>query len=234
MRVLITRPAEDAAPLAARLHAMEIQTRTVPLLTIHYLDGPSVDVSGVQALLATSANGVRAFARRSTVRTIPLFAVGDATGRAAQDFGFITVESAGGDVAALAQRASACLEPAAGALLHIAGSVLAGDLKDLVEHRGFTYRRAVLYRAQTAQSLDPEITAALRAGAFDAVVLYSPRTAQTFAKLVREADACKGLDESVAYCLSAAVAEKIRAMTWRDIRIAARPEQDALLDLFAS
>ncbi|TCS64813.1 uroporphyrinogen-III synthase [Varunaivibrio sulfuroxidans] len=233
MRILITRPAEDAAPLAARLHAMGLETRTVPLLTIHDLDGPPVDVSGVQALLATSANGVRAFARRSAERTVPVFAVGDATGRVAQEFGFTTVESAAGDVAALAQRVGARLTPGAGTLLHIAGSVLAGDLKDLVERQGFVYRRAVLYRAQTAQSLAPEIAAELRAGAFDAVVLYSPRTAQTFAELVRKANACEGLSDSVAYCLSAAVAEKIDAMTWGDIRIAARPEQDALLDLFA-
>ena len=51
-----------------------------------------LDLDGVQALIATSANGVRAFAARDPRRSLPVCAVGDATARAASDAGFADVE----------------------------------------------------------------------------------------------------------------------------------------------
>ena len=103
MRVWVTRPEEDAAELAEALRAEGVEVLVEPLLRIVYTDGPPLDLTGVQALIATSANGVRAFARRNQQRDVPVLAVGAATARAARAAGFTSVESAAGDVAALAR-----------------------------------------------------------------------------------------------------------------------------------
>ena len=84
MRVLVTRPKDDAAPLMTELKARGIDAVLAPLLTINFFDGSLLDLSGVQALLMSSANGVRAFAGRSGNRALPLVAVGDATARVAK------------------------------------------------------------------------------------------------------------------------------------------------------
>jgi len=133
MRVLITRPSEDAVPLAETLRAAGVESVTEPLLDIVYLDEARPDLTGVQGLLITSANGIRAFARISDNRDVKVFAVGDASARTARGLGFSSVESASGDVAALARLVSEQADPAAGALLHVAGTRLAGDLAGLLE-----------------------------------------------------------------------------------------------------
>ncbi|MCH7833368.1 MAG: uroporphyrinogen-III synthase, partial [Proteobacteria bacterium] len=56
MRLLITRPREDAEPLAALLGERGIETALEPLMSIIDSDTPDPDLSGVQALLITSAN----------------------------------------------------------------------------------------------------------------------------------------------------------------------------------
>ena len=103
MRLLVTRPAEDAAPLAALLEEKGHEVTLEPLLTIEPVDNAVLDFEGVQALLITSANGVRAFAERNAERDLPVLAVGDASASVARELGFTNVESATGDVAALAR-----------------------------------------------------------------------------------------------------------------------------------
>jgi uroporphyrinogen-III synthase len=227
--VLITRPDADAGPLTAALAAHGIAARREPLLLIDFLPGPALDLAGVQAILATSANGVRALSLRTDCRTLPLLAVGDATAREARALGFAAVESASGDVQALAALAKRRLDPAHGALLHGAGTALAGDLAASLTAAGFACRREVLYRARTAETVSEETAAALRNGALDGVLLYSPRTAATFARLVSAAGLAASCARLRAFCLSAAVAAAVPDIAWRAIVVAAVPTEEALV-----
>ncbi len=231
MRLLITRPRDDAEPLARVLRDRGIEPIMEPLLTIEVLPGPPLDLDGVQAILVTSANGVRALAARDGRRHLPMFAVGDASARAAAEAGFAKVESAAGDVDALARLVTRTLKPGGGALVHVAGSTVAGDLSGHLSEAGFACRREVLYRAQKAESLSAATVAALNAGAMHGVVLYSPRTAGTFCQLIDRAGLAESCRDLKAFCLSPAVAAKAEAVAWREILVAARPDQAALLDL---
>ena len=158
----------------------------------------------MQAILFTSANGARAFAELSPRRDIGVLAVGDATASAARGLGFTAVESAGGDVQALARLVKQRLKPAGGPLFHAAGSAVAGDLAEILAADGFDLRRRMLYELAAATALSPETIAALKQGRIDLVLLFSPRTAVSFAELARAAavDASK----LTALCLSPAVA----------------------------
>ena len=106
MRVLITRPRLDGEETARHLAELDIQSVIAPLIEISDIARAAQDLErdleGVQAVLVTSANGARAFARATMQRTIPVFAVGDASAAAATQSGFSQVTSANGDVAALA------------------------------------------------------------------------------------------------------------------------------------
>ena len=234
-RVLVTRPAADAAPLVEVLHDLGCEALVEPLLTIVPLAGARIDLDGVQALLFTSANGVRAFATLAAARQLPAvhdlpaLAVGDATAAAARSAGFARVESAAGTVEDLAALAARRLDPAAGPLFHGAAVHLAGDLKGRLEDRGFTLRRRVLYRAEPAERLSEAARAAIAGGGIDAVLFFSPRTAETFVRLLDDAGLSTALADCHAVCLSRAVAEALRTIVWRGIVVAARPKQDELV-----
>ncbi len=230
MQVLITRPREDAEPLARQLRAAGHEVCIEPMMTIRPVAGPPPDLKRFQAVLLTSANGARALARVTTVRDRPVFAVGAATARAARAAGFHPVEEAAGDVDALARLVAERLAPDAGPLLHVAGTVVAGDLAGQLASRKFTMERAVLYEACAAARISDETAAALSAGAIDMALFFSPRTARIFADLAQ----AQGLDEAcrgvIAGCLSAQVAKAAAALTWRDVVTAPEPRQDALLN----
>jgi uroporphyrinogen-III synthase len=229
MRLLITRPRQDAEAVARVLHDRGVGSVIEPLLEVTNLAVPDFSLDDVQAVLLTSANGARALAQASTRRDVAVLAVGAATAAAARDAGLTDIEAAGGDVAALGDLARARLDPEGGSLVHVSGSAVAGDLAGYLSDAGFTVRRAVLYEATPVSALSPTAVARLNDGAIDGVLLFSPRTAKSFVRLARESSV--GLTQVRALCLSRAVADRAATAQWRSIEVAARPDQEALLDL---
>ncbi|MBT7955916.1 MAG: hypothetical protein HN731_12045 [Rhodospirillaceae bacterium] len=234
MRVLVTRPGEDGTALAELLGARGVESVVEPLLAIKQIEGPALALEGVQAFLLTSANGVRALARRTDRRDIPVYAVGDATATTARGTGFTQVHSAAGNVETLAELVAELLKAEDGPLLHVAGSAVAGDLIGLVEAAGFECKREVLYEAANERSLTSSTIAAIKDNHIEAVTLYSPRSAEIFVELIRKARLVRSCRNMLAICLSQAVADKISELHWLDIHIAAEPNQEALLDLVAA
>jgi uroporphyrinogen-III synthase len=232
MRALLTRPREDSEVLAKLLAEKGVETLIDPLLEIQAIAGANVDLTGVQAILATSANGVRRLAEKSGERSLPVFAVGDASAREATSHGFSVVHSAAGDVEALGRLVRVKLDPAGGALFHAAGSKTAGDISGMLKEAGFEVRRTILYEAKPATALSTEALAAIKAKHIDCVVFYSPRTAATFFTLAVAADIAPLCANLTALCLSQAVADKIAELPWKSVHVAEKPEQSALLALF--
>ncbi len=239
-RILITRPLEDAEPLAALLTAAGYGVLIEPLLDIVSFDHPLPDLAEFQAVLFTSANGVRAFARAAlphslAISAYPVITVGAATKAAALSYGFENVVSADGDVEEMARLVIGRCQPDSGALLQIAATERAGDLAGRLTDAGFVVRRDVRYRAQPAEALTPATVTALASGGIDVALLYSPRTARVLAKLLGAAGGSQLSSRVAAVCLSSAVAAAVveGGLLWRAVRVACRPDQDALLDQIA-
>jgi len=230
LRALVTRPLEEAEGLAAALATRGVEALVEPLIEVRFPPPQALDLATVQAVLCTSANGVRALARATSERGVTLLAVGDATASRAREEGFAAVESAGGDVGDLARLAVTRLRPQQGPLLHVAGNVVAGDLAGLLRAQGFTVGRRVLYVAQAAAALSPAAVDNLRAGAVSIALFFSPRTATIFARLAGNAGVAQRCAKITAVSISAAADAALGTLPWRDRRVAERPNQQALLD----
>ena len=227
MKVLVTRSAEDGAETARKLAAMGHEALLAPLLTVAFHPGAPLALEGVQAILATSANGVRALAMRTDRRDLPLFAVGPKTAAAAQSAGFLRVRNAGGDAAALAAHAGEWADRAKGPLLHAAGEDAPGSLIEALRAKGFQTRRENLYRVIAVPEMPEVAMRALSGKMLDAALFFSPRSAEIFATCVHRA----GLTtkEVVAVCISRNTADALEKTDISEIRIASAPNQEAVL-----
>jgi uroporphyrinogen-III synthase len=226
VRVLITRPVAEAQALAGLLEARGHDVSIEPLLTIEPLPA-ALELGGVQAIALTSANAAPAL---GAARHLPVFAVGEASAAAARGAGCVRVDSARGDAASLARLIVASCRPERGAILHVCGAEVREGLAEALREAGFHVLRQAVYRASPARALSAPTRAALAEG-IGAVLLFSPRTALVFAELTVRHGLERCLGATDACCLSAAVAQSCRRLAWRCVRIAARPDQDALVEL---
>lgn len=216
-RVWVTRAEPGAARTADRLTALGFTPIIAPLLTLAPLPEAlhaAPDPAAVAALALTSPNGVEAFAPLiPRFRDHPVFAVGDATAEAARVAGFADVRSAAGDIHALARLIAAEAPP--GPLLAPGAREPAGDLPALLPNR--PVQRLPVYAAFETHAPAPEL--------FDAVMLHSPRAARALAaNLPRAASSGR-----IAICISEAAAAPLRPFDFAQIRIAAAPDEPAML-----
>ena len=212
MQLVVTRPLEDARPLARRLEALGHDVMLAPLMSIRRADRMTIPERNYQAVLITSANGARALGGRpelARLKGATALVVGPSSAAAAARIGFSHIAEADGDVAALIASAIALLRPAGGPLLYVSGAVTAGDLAGKLEASGFDIDRVVAYEARPADRLPKACAAAMAGGKVEGVLLFSPRSARIWTALVSAADLTDAAAQLTHYCLSENVADAV-------------------------
>jgi uroporphyrinogen-III synthase len=234
MRLIVTRPEPDAGRTAELLSRLGHVPILSPMLDIEPDRAAALPEGPVQAVLVTSSNAVRALGEhpgRERLRDLPLLAVGDRTALEARRAGFSGARSAGGAIDDLVRLACENFDPAGAPLLHAAGDVLAGDLAGRLAEHGFNVETVTLYRARARTELSPAAAAALRSRSVDGVLLYSRRSAAAFALALRAGGLAPLAPEVACFCLSAATAEPLAAVTSGRVLVAERPDQINLIAL---
>lgn len=227
MRIAVTRPEEDSGPLQAKLEALGHSTVAAPLLTIAPRGGVVIPDRHWQAVVVTSANGIRALPEGALAKSLRMLTVGPQSLKAALAAGY-RAEAHGGDVHGLARfiRDHLCYED--GPILYLSGQETAGDLEGQLKAARFECVRVVLYDAVPSSTLG-EAEAALSQGELDGVLLYSPRSAKIWRKLIEQGEFTKESERLQHFCLSPNVAA-VLAENW-PTRIAATPDEAAMLAL---
>lgn len=220
--VLVTRPEPGAAETARAVAALGWHPILAPALL---LVPRAFAAPPAQAVLITS----RAAARALPSSALPVLAVGEATAAEARAQGFPNVAAAAGDAAALAALATATLNPAAGPLLLAVGQGYGQELATQLRAAGFRVLRRIAYAASPAPALPGPAQAALGAGQVRAALFYSPRSALAAMAQLRAAGLLHAIPGIEALAISPRVAHVLKALPWRALRVAARPDQPSLL-----
>jgi uroporphyrinogen-III synthase len=156
---------------------------------------------------------------------------GHRSAEAARALGFRHVIAKDGGVAGLARLAAASLPDRRHPLLYLAGEDRAGNLEGELAAEGLAAETVVVYRAVQASKLPPAVEEAVAAGRVDGVLHFSRRSAEAFLA----SGAASGLAVRIRalrhYCMSAQVAEPLKAAGAVSILVAQRPDEAAVLGL---
>ena len=223
MRLIITRPEEEALALMSKLAGRGHSATLMPLLEIVPRTDIIIPPSNYQAVCVTSANALKNAGLSVQFKNIPLLAVGPQSLDAARQAGFPNASAHGGDLHGLVAHVKANLDPETGPILYLSGAETSADLQALLRASGFMVTRVITYDAviQKPSGLESALVHA------DGVLLYSPRTARIWCDLVA------GLEKPAAtpkyYCLSENVAKTL-PQHWKK-RVAETPNEAAMLAL---
>lgn len=239
MHVLVTRPEEDSGGLKAELEARGHQVSLAPLMKIEYLPIALGSLQTAAAIVATSRNGLRALSGSDAygvAQTLPLFVVGSASARLAQDLAFRNVIVGPGTAAGLAPIIADYAKTHSGCIVLITGDETAFDMEAYLTSSGTPVQSIVAYRANPAQSLPDPVLRDLERGSLSAVILMSARTAKTWMSLSATPALRPGLAKITHMCLSESVGRALKngaegVSFSLKIETASRPEIEGILAL---
>ena len=231
MQVLLTRPAADSLKTAERLRDHHIQSIIQPVFEVAFLQPDLPSLEHCQAIIATSQHSVTAFAGLSNERDLPIYCVGNHTAETARQAGFTDVYSADGDKHDLRDLVRQALNPNNGFLLRLAGYTHRDTLVEELSLAQFTLRSVQLYAVQEIDHLNADTIQALNDATLDGVLFFSPKTASRFYKLVAKQGLSASCRSLTAWCISENAARVLDGLSFKEIAIAERPTQKALLEL---
>ena len=234
MRILVTRPEPDATALKAQLIARGHEVLIEPLLRIEYQPLDDLDLDGVQALIATSRNGVRALAHSPLLepaQVLPIYTVGPGTAATATALGFQQVIEGPRDARQLITLIALHADINAGPLVYLSGDRPAADVAGELRRLGFHVLEPVAYATTLADRLSPAVVARFEAAEIDAVVLLSAQTARTYARLTLAHGLGRNRERVRHICLSTAVARGLAALAPAHVAVAVQPDLQEMLAL---
>ncbi len=236
MRILVTRPEPDATALRAHLIAQGHEVLIEPLITIKFDDTDPIELDGVQALIVTSRNGLRALAASPALeqaQSLPLFAVGPGTAATAKALGFQHVIRGPGTGRQLVSFIIEHADVNGGPLLHLSGDVLAYDFATELTRLGYHVLRPIVYETEPADRLSGSTAARIANGYIEGVLLLSPRTAAIYARLIKLHGLVDAARDMTYFCISEAAAAQLEEIAPAKVEIAAEPNLQEVLALTA-
>lgn len=197
---------------------------------------PVADLPAAAALLLTSRNAVRALAAlplsmTARLRAGPVFCVGDATARLAQESGFAQAVSADGDAEDLARLVAARCDAFGGPLLLATARGAGHPLVRSLNAAGFRVLRRVVYETAAQPGLAAPAALALAEDRVDYVLFHAAGAARLFVEGLAAAGLAGRVAGVEALAISAAAAAPLGKVSWRKTRFPARPTEASLLAL---
>jgi uroporphyrinogen-III synthase len=207
-RILVLRPEPGATATVERARRLGLDAVSVPLFEIVPAEWSAPEASRFDALLLTSANAIRHGGDElGKLRTLPVYAVGEAAAAAAREAGFSIAAVGDAGVDQLLGAISPDLK-----LLHLCGEdrKLPSDARQAVTP-------VIVYRA--VEIADAAI------GSFSGIALiHSPRAGSRFAELAGDRD-------NIAIAAISEAAAQAVGTGWGLIETAEKPNDEALLAL---
>lgn len=228
-RVLITRPQPGASETERLVAALGLVPLVAPLQEIVTVPISLPAPERLAGLVLTSGNAITPIP--PAYHELPSWVVGDATAARAEDAGFKDVRSANGDAIALARLIADRMHPTDGPLLLVTGRGHGAPLCALLREHTFRVIRRVAYRPRAVTCFPPAVAEALADPEPLRVLFYSAVAARLFTRLLKAAGKEATIRTHEAVAISPAVGMALETHRWGAIRVAARPNQDAMLIL---
>lgn len=233
-RVLVTRPEPAATETAAQLTALGFEPVVLPLSEIMQVPLRATPGGDFDFVAITSANAVRHAAEPllALVRGLPCFTVGGHTAAVATAAGFGRVITADGDVEALTALIARQAGPGS-RIAYLCGQVRRPDFEAAAARNGWQVTPIETYGTRDIQPSASEIDRAFAGRAVDFVLVYSVNAAAALNRLLADDPAARWFGQVTFCCLSSRIGVALNVDKSR-IRLAERPEQDALLDVLGA
>ena len=219
MNILITRPLIDAEDLMGKLFSLGHKIIHIPTLQVKPVTNQKCDAKNYDAFIFTSANAIRNLKLLNEDKKKLCFCVGSITEKIVRQKGYSNTISAGGNVNALKNIVLNSDFDKKKKIAYFCGDYISTDLDLDLKREGYLIDKVINYSSEKIVDLNNENEKILNNHPPDIIFVYSKRSAESFAELVKKYTLNGLMTGSRVLCISEKVLNVFKQLGWKKLEV---------------
>ena len=219
MNILITRPLIDAEDLMGKLFSLGHKIIHIPTLQVKPVTNQKCDAKNYDAFIFTSANAIRNLKLLNEDKKKLCFCVGSITEKIVRQKGYANTISAGGNVNALKNIILNSDFDKKKKIAYFCGDYISTDLDLDLKREGYLVDKVINYSSEKIVDLNNENEKILNNHPPDIIFVYSKRSAESFAELVKKYTLNGLMTGSRVLCISEKVLNVFKQFGWKNLEV---------------
>ena len=220
MNILLTRPLIDTEDLMGKFFSLGHKIIHIPTLKISAANIDPIDAKKYDAFIFTSANAIRNLKLINHDKNKICFCVGSITEKIVRQAGYNNTISAGGTVNALKNIIlSSDLIDKKKIIAYFCGDNISSSLDTELKIEGLQIDKIINYTSEKITDLNEENNKIICNHPPDIIFIYSKRSAESFAELVKKYALNGLMTDSRVLCISEKVLSVLKSVGWKKLEI---------------
>ena len=229
MHILFTKSQNSSETLIKRFVAKGHRVSNFPILNIKPITIPDINFKDFTAVIFTSSNAVQNLKNIRNINHLKCFCVGEETAEVAKKIGFLNIQVAGGNYIELRDLIFKSCDKAKEKFIYVRGEFISNDLEGDFKKEGYNLKSATNYTAEPNLNIDRQLIEDLKNKLVDVIFVYSKRTADQLLKIILNHKIANDLDNCSLNCISINVANTLKRLNWKKIKIFSPGEEELSL-----
>ena len=229
MHILFTKSQNSSEILIKRFADKGHRVTNFPILNIKPITIPDINFKDFTAVIFTSSNAVQNLKNIKNVSHLKCFCVGEETASAAKKIGFFNIQVAGGNYIELRDLIFKSCDKAKENFIYVRGEFISNDLEGDFKKQGYILKSVINYTAEPNLNIDHQLIEDLKNKLIDVIFIYSKRAADQLLKIILNHKIMDDLDNCSLNCISINVANTLKRLKWKRIKIFSPGEEELSL-----
>ena len=229
MHILFTKSQNSSEILIKKFTAKGHRVTNFSILNIKPIIIPDIDFKDFTAVIFTSSNAVHNLKNIKNINHLKCFCVGEETAEIAKKIGFLNIVSAGGNYIELRDLIFKSCDKAKENFIYVRGEFVSNDLEGDFKKQGYNLKSVTNYTAEPNLNIDHQLIEDLKNKLVDVIFVYSKRAADQLLKIVLNHKIANELENCSLNCISINVANTLKRLKWKRIKIFSPGEEELSL-----
>ena len=229
MHILFTKSQNSSEILIKKLADQGHRVTNFSILNIKPIIIPDINFKDFTIVIFTSSNAVQNLKNIKNVSHLKCFCVGEETASAAKKIGFFNIQVAGGNYIELRDLIFKSCDKAKETFIYVRGEFISNDLDGDFKKQGYNLKSVTNYTAEPNLNIDHQLIEDLKNKLIDVIFIYSKRAADQLLKIILNHKIMNDLDNCSLNCISINVANTLKRLKWKRIKIFSPGEEELSL-----
>ena len=229
MRILFTKSQNSSEVLVNKFISKGHNVTNFSILNVKPIITPDINFKDFTSIIFTSSNAINHLANIENIGHLKCFCVGEQTAAVAKKKGFLNIHVASGNYFELKDLIFKTFDKSKEKFIYVRGEFISNDLEGEFKKEGYSLKSTINYTAEPNLNIDHQLIEDLKNKLVDVIFVYSKRTADQLLKIILNHKIANDLDNCSLNCISINVANTLKRLNWKKIKIFSPGEEELSL-----